>query len=177
MGRKVDPSQHPDFLAQLSNAEPILKDRLSLAPDGSFGVCVKPILPASDVEHLLSSLPSSQSANVLTDDLGCLWIRWENILVSQQVETIANSLKELSAESTKAKVLCAVFRFMPIIQPGEGTSYLVYLNDRQTFYPFCPTNENDRNSELELRIRTFLERELHIEKDLTRWMALWGLPI
>ena len=34
-----------------------------------------------------------------------------------------------------------------------------------------------RNNELELQIRTFLGTDIPVEKDLSKWMALWGLPL
>ncbi|MGH9023496.1 MAG: PspA-associated protein PspAB, partial [Acidimicrobiia bacterium] len=61
---------------------------------------------------------------------------------------------------------------------GEGSScYLVYLYKRASFYPFAPLPERKRDGELELRVRGALGRDLPIEADLTRWFALWGLPL
>jgi hypothetical protein len=54
---------------------------------------------------------------------------------------------------------------------------MVYLLKQGTFYPFAPTSANQRDNELELRVRSFLENDLPIEKDLSRWMALWNLPV
>jgi len=54
---------------------------------------------------------------------------------------------------------------------------LVYLLKQGTFYPFAPTSKNQRDNELELRVRSFLEKDLPMEKDLSRWMALWNLPV
>ena len=54
---------------------------------------------------------------------------------------------------------------------------MVYLLKQGTFYPFAPTSGSQRNNELELRVRSFLDKDLPIEKDLARWMALWNLPV
>jgi len=54
---------------------------------------------------------------------------------------------------------------------------MVFLPRRGTWYPFAPIGAPGRNNELELSIRSFLDTGLPIEKDLSRWMALWGLPI
>jgi hypothetical protein len=53
----------------------------------------------------------------------------------------------------------------------------VYLFKQGTFYPFAPRDHNKRDNEFELRVRTFIGDDLPMEKDLSRWMALWGLPV
>lgn len=60
--------------------------------------------------------------------------------------------------------------------PGRR-AYLVYLYKRGTFYPFCPAGGEQRDNELELRLRGVLEGELAVEADLARWFPLWGLPL
>jgi hypothetical protein len=74
-------------------------------------------------------------------------------------------------------LLCAVFGFVPQSPPGEGDVRIVYLLKRGTFYPFAPRDGHRRDNELELRIRSFVDGDLPIEKDLTQWMALWDLPV
>ena len=75
------------------------------------------------------------------------------------------------------RLLCAVFGFVPKTPPGDGAVRLVYLLKQGTFYPFAPTGPTQRNNELELRVRSFLGDDLPIEKDLSRWMALWNVPV
>jgi hypothetical protein len=64
---------------------------------------------------------------------------------------------------------------------GQGSQrrrcYLVYLYKRGTFYPFAPREGERRDNELELRVRGALGGDLPIEPDLTRWFALWGIPV
>ncbi len=55
--------------------------------------------------------------------------------------------------------------------------YLVYLAKRGTFYPFAPMGNEQRDNELELRIRAVVSEDLPIEADLSRWFPLWDLPI
>jgi hypothetical protein len=55
--------------------------------------------------------------------------------------------------------------------------YLVYLAKRGTFYPFAPTGDEQRDNELELRIRAVVADDLPVEQDLSRWFPLWDLPI
>ena len=75
------------------------------------------------------------------------------------------------------RLLCAVFGFVPKTPPGDGAVRLVYLLKQGTFYPFAPTGPDQRDNELELRVRSFVGDDLPIEKDLSRWMALWNLPV
>ena len=55
------------------------------------------------------------------------------------------------------RLLCAVFGFVPQTPPGEGSVRMVYLLKQGTFYPFAPTGAEQRDNELELRVRSFLE--------------------
>ena len=54
---------------------------------------------------------------------------------------------------------------------------MVYLFKQGSWYPFAPIAAQDRNNELEPRVRSFLGTDLPMEKDLSRWMALWGLLV
>jgi hypothetical protein len=72
-----------------------------------------------------------------------------------------------------ASLLCSVIAF----QSPEGQRFgLVYLYKQGTFYPFAPTGKDRRDNAMELQIRGLLADELPIEKELGRWMALWGAP-
>ena len=55
--------------------------------------------------------------------------------------------------------------------------YLVYLAKQGTFYPFAPTGAEQRDNELELRLKGMLAEDLPIEPDLSRWFPMWDLPI
>jgi hypothetical protein len=55
---------------------------------------------------------------------------------------------------------------------------LVYLYKQGTFYPFAPLTEDGerRDNMLELQVRDHLAAELPMERDLQRWMSVWGAP-
>jgi len=53
----------------------------------------------------------------------------------------------------------------------------VYLAKQGTFYPFAPTGPEQRDNELELRLKGMLAEDLPIEPDLSRWFPMWDLPI
>ena len=54
----------------------------------------------------------------------------------------------------------------------------MYLYKRGTFYPFAPAGSGSRSRDnlLELQVRDLLAGEIAVEKDLTKWLALWGAP-
>ena len=58
-----------------------------------------------------------------------------------------------------------------------STSYIVYLYKRGTFYPFAPRSREQRDNELELRLKAVLQSDLRMEAELDRWFPLWGLPV
>ena len=55
--------------------------------------------------------------------------------------------------------------------------YLVYLAKQGTFYPFAPTGNEQRDTELELRLKSVLADDLPVEPDLSRWFPIWDLPV
>jgi hypothetical protein len=55
--------------------------------------------------------------------------------------------------------------------------YLVYLAKRGTFYPFVPSGKEQRDTELELRLRSILGNDLPVESDLSNWFPIWDLPV
>jgi hypothetical protein len=71
------------------------------------------------------------------------------------------------------QLLCSVFGF----DAGGRRCHLVYLYKRGTFYPFAPREGERRDNELELQVRGSVGGDLPIEPDLTRWFALWGIPL
>jgi hypothetical protein len=65
---------------------------------------------------------------------------------------------------------------VPFADPSGRKVGLVYLYKQGTFFPFAPNGPQSRDRLLELQIRDHLAGELPMEKDLSRWMALWGAP-
>ena len=56
--------------------------------------------------------------------------------------------------------------------------YFVYGFKTQSFWPFVPMGDGqERDNAQELELKAKLEKELTIEQDLTRWLALYDAPI
>ena len=54
---------------------------------------------------------------------------------------------------------------------------MIYGFKRGAFWPFVPLPDQKRDNALELDLKAKLERELPIEPDLTRWLALFDAPL
>ena len=119
------------------------------------------------------------------DDRGMRWIVLEdgnfNDLVSS-VYTVGNAI---GANEAGDNLLAAVFElyFTGTVEDNTYRSglrtYWIYRYDRKAFYPFVPTGENEgeRDRPTEARLGQNLRKHgLSIEKSLTEWMGLWGIP-
>ena len=73
------------------------------------------------------------------------------------------------------RVLCAVFGFS---DDRDRPLYWIYNYKRGAFSPFVPTgSDHGRDNERELVLRAQMADEMPVEAELTRWFALWGIPI
>ena len=125
------------------------------------------------------------SSEIHDDDRGMRWIVLEdgnfNDLVSS-VYTVGNAI---GANGAGDSLLAAVFElyFTGTVEDNTYRSglrtYWIYRYDRKAFYPFVPTGENEgeRDRPTEARLGQDLRKHgLSIEKSLTEWMGLWGIP-
>ncbi|HET9090517.1 MAG TPA: hypothetical protein VFN54_09555 [Acidimicrobiales bacterium] len=182
-GRTPQVQPKLDNLFALSTAALTLQSELDLVTSGQAGLCFKAgsgeasITSKADIEALLNFDEGKVAMSVTTDDLGFTWLVIHDGDIENLVTRIHGANTTLVEHGLGPRLLCAVFGFVPATEPGEGAVRLVYLLKQGTFYPFAPTGANQRDNELELRVRSFLEGDLPMEKDLSRWMALWNLPV
>ncbi len=182
-GRTPQVQPKLDNLFALSTAALTLQSELDLVTSGQAGLCFKAgsgeasITSEADIEALLNFDEGKVAMSVTTDDLGFTWLVIHDGDIENLVTRIHGANTTLVEHGLGPRLLCAVFGFVPATEPGEGAVRLVYLLKQGTFYPFAPTGANQRDNELELRVRSFLEGDLPMEKDLSRWMALWNLPV
>jgi PspA associated protein B len=81
---------------------------------------------------------------------------------------------EFSANGFGGQLLAAVFKF----EGGERPVYWIYGFKSGTFWPFVPTGEKqERDNARELSLKAQLEKELPVEQDLSKWLALYDAPI
>ncbi len=182
-GRTKQVAPQLDNIFALPTAALTLQSELDLVTSGQAGLCFKAgsgestITTDADIEELLNFDEVKNSFTLTTDDLGFKWLVVNDPTIDGLVTKIHAANTSMVEHSLGPRLLCAVFGFVPITPPGEGSVRLVYLLKQGTFYPFAPTGPNQRDNELELRVKSFLGTDLVIEKDLSRWMALWNLPV
>jgi len=134
--------------------------------------------------------PSSPGAAQLTvrhvgDSFGYRWILVEGGEIGDLVTRVHMVHSSLEDGGWSTQLLCSVFGFAPggPDAAADGTDvvrspvYLVYLAKRGTFYPFAPSGNEKRDTELEMRLRSILGSDLPIETDLSNWFPIWDLPI
>ncbi len=182
-GRTKQVAPKLDNLFALPSAALTLESELELVPSGEAGLLFKSgsgestITTDKEILDLLNFDESTGRVTLTTDDLGFKWLVVHDPDLEALVTRIHGANTSMVENGLGPRLLCAVFGFVPKTPPGEGSVRLVYLLKQGTFYPFAPTGPNQRDNEFELRVRSFLGEDLAMEKDLTRWMALWNLPV
>ncbi|HEY5024830.1 MAG TPA: hypothetical protein VII76_07625 [Acidimicrobiales bacterium] len=141
--------------------------------------------------------PAKPTVRHVGDKFGYRWIVVEAGAVDDLVTRVHMVHSSLQDAGWSTQLLCSVFGFAPGTAPVSGSAtetgapdasgstaetitrplYLVYLAKQGTFYPFAPTGPEQRDNELELRLKGMLAQDLPIESDLSRWFPMWDLPI
>ncbi len=182
-GRTKQVAPKLDNLFALPTAALTLQSELDLVTSGQAGLCFKAgsgeseITSDDDLRQLLDFDEGAVKVTYTTDDLGFRWIVLHDPDLESLVTRIHGANTTLVEHGLGPRLLCAVFGFVPAHDAAERAVRMVYLLKQGTFYPFAPTGADQRDNELELRVKSFLEHDLAMEKDLTRWMALWNLPV
>ena len=182
-GRTKQVAPNLDNLFALPTTALTLESELDLVSSGQAGLCFKggsgesTITTDDDIKQLLDFDETTNKVTITKDDLGFEWL----VVTDPDFEALVTRVHAANTSMVEhglgPRLLCAVFGFVAKTPPGEGSLRMVYLLKQGTFYPFAPTGPSQRNNELELRVKSFLGTDLPIEKDLSRWMALWNLPV
>jgi hypothetical protein len=182
-GRTKQVAPQLDNIFALPTAALTLQSELDLVTSGQAGLCFKAgsgestIATDADIKELLNFDEEKDSFSITTDDLGFKWLVVNDPTIDGLVTKIHAANTSMVEHELGPRLLCAVFGFVPATPPGEGSLRLVYLIKQGTFYPFAPSGADQRDNELELRVKSFLNTDLVMEKDLSRWMALWNVPV
>jgi len=125
------------------------------------------------------------SFEIHDDDRGMRWIVLEDGNFSNLVSSVYTVGNAITLNDAGDNLLAAVFElyFTGTVEDNTYRSglrtYWIYRYDRKAFYPFVPTGENEgeRDRLTEARLGQDLRKHgLTIEKSLTEWMGLWGIP-
>jgi hypothetical protein len=181
-GRKKLKGANLDRLFALSTARITLETELGLKPDRVAAVVFKPLSAGEfmqaerDIDELLGVAAADSGSKVRrrSDSFGFQWIVIHDSDFEDLVTTTHLVSSELQARGFGGQLLAAIFKF----RGGEHPVFLIYGYKTATFWPFVPTGkEQERDNAEELKLKAELEKELPIEPDLSRWLALFDAPL
>ena len=98
--------------------------------------------------------------------------------LEDQVAGVHTLASELEQNGFGGQLLAAAFRFDGGTFAPDEPVYWIYGFKTGTWWPFVPTGkEHGRDNARELELKAKLEKELPVEPDLSKWLALFGAPI
>jgi hypothetical protein len=181
-GRKKLKEPAADKLFALTTAAVSLDVECGLKPAGVAAVIFKPLSAGefsqvdADVEELLQSVAQGSGSKLerKKDSFGFDWVIVHDPDLEDQVAAVHAVASEFTARGFGGQLLAAAFKF----EGGERPVYWIYGFKRGTWWPFVPTGaKQERDNARELQLKAQLEKELPVEQDLSRWLALYDAPI
>ena len=184
-GRKQLKDAAGERLFAISTARITLETELDLRSTGAAGVCFKALSAGefvraeNELQQLLDAVAVESGSKLErhTDEFGFEWLVVRDSDFEDLVTTVHLVASELESRGFGPQLLAAVFPFERKGFDG-GRVYWIYGFKRGAFWPFVPKGEDkERDNAEELELKAKLEKELPIEQDLTRWLALFDAPI
>ncbi|MDQ2742716.1 MAG: hypothetical protein M3Z66_10555 [Chloroflexota bacterium] len=171
-----------DPLFGLPTATITLETEFDLQPTGGAAISFRPVSSAEftrlqrDIDSLLtiSTRDGPLQWHGFTDPFGYQWMILQTADFADLVATVHMVSRELEDSGFGEQLLASVFQFRDL--QGRAV-YWLYNYKRGAFYPFVPAGDKQRDNAYELRLSAVLGKELRIDQDLTRWYALWGIPL
>jgi len=172
----------PDRLFAISTAYVTMQTSLDITSRGGAAIVFQSLQTADfativkDMEEVVRATAGDSGTTVDTsvDPYGFSWLVLKGESFDDLVVGINAVATAIGDGGYGERLLCAVFAFAD----ASGRSlYLIYNFKRGAFYPFVPAGSQRRDNERELVLRAQLGSELPIETELSRWFALWGIPI
>jgi len=180
-GKKKLSEPKTDRLFALVTAAVTLETELGLKTAGRAAIAFKPQSSGEfrsafdDVDQLLEAVAAQGGSKIdrKSDQYGYDWIIVEDPELEDLVASANTLSSELTAKGFGSQLLAAMFRF----DGYEHPVYFIYGFKRGAWWPFVPSGDSKRDNAKELELKSQLERELPIEQDLTRWLALFDAPV
>ncbi|HTZ43198.1 MAG TPA: hypothetical protein VMB79_04995 [Jatrophihabitans sp.] len=184
LGRSRPAPPNLDQLFGVPSAAVTLQAATGFRPTGTGSVCFKAAEGGGftglreQVDQLLALDPGGYREQ--PDEYGFTWlVRTLPPPGPDQPADLAALVTDLHAVNSTladagfgAALLCTLIAFTD----GHRPLGLVYLFKRGSWYPFAPTGPEQRDTGLELQVRSVAADDLRIEADLTRWFPVYGAP-
>jgi PspA associated protein B len=169
-----------DNLFAISTARITMQSEMNLNPSSAAGLCFKPLESArydaarTEIEELLqlSSGETGTTYRISTDEFRFTWVVLEDPDFDDLVTGLHMVSETLIERGYGTYLLCAIFRF-----EGAKPVYWIYNFKQGRYYPFVPLPDKKRDNAMEFRMKSLLERELPVEKEVGMWYPLWGIPL
>lgn len=180
LGRSKPKQANLDALFALPDAGITLQSAMGFEPTGRGAVCFRATeglafdQTLADVVALLDN-DDDPDVELSSDEFGFAWLLARQPDLSALATDLHAVNTSLEGQGFGASLLCSLVSFTD----ASGRSLaLVYLYKQGTFYPFAPSRSGSqqRDNLLELQVRDLLTGEIPVEKELSRWLALWGAP-
>jgi hypothetical protein len=114
---------------------------------------------------------------ILIDTFGYLWVIIEGKNMEDQLAGVTAIGDIVYERGFADKLLATVIEFSNTSDNLCSIQYLIYNYRRNSFYPFIPLGQKNRDTEQEMKILSAVDQELRLEKDMTNWYPLWDLPL
>jgi hypothetical protein len=187
LGRRKPKAASSDRLFAIATGAVTLETEAGLRPSGSAGIVFKPLETADfgdvtrDLDELLRSAAADTGTKVeRTDDsFGYRWMTLRDPDLEDLVTSVNVVNESLEAAGYSEQLLCAVFPFEDASRGKANAQrvYWIFNYKRDSFYPFAPKGDKERDMEKELRLRSLMARELPLEREPERWFPLWDVPL
>ncbi|HEY4279835.1 MAG TPA: hypothetical protein VGM91_16535 [Conexibacter sp.] len=173
----------PDRLFAMTTANITFETELGIRSRGKAGIVFQ-ALATADFDQIVREMvevvraisdDSHTAVETSDDEYGYRWMVLRDDEFDDLVVGINAVSGAIEAGGYGERILCAVFAF----ENAQGRPlYFIYNYKRGAFYPFVPApGAQQRDSEVELRLKAQVGSELPIEGELERWFPLWGIPI
>jgi hypothetical protein len=185
-GRSKPKPAKLDSLFLVPSAAITLQTTLGLVATGDGAVCYRGAAGAgfataqADLVALVSEGPDAPRVTTTTDDFGFTWLELDHDPIDPADPDLTALCTGLHAVNSTLEeqgfgpgLLCSL---VPFVGADGRRVGLVYLYKQGTFYPFAPSGPQARDNLLEIQVRDALAKELPMEQDLSRWLAIWGAP-
>jgi hypothetical protein len=185
-GRRKLAQPAPDRLFAMTTAYVAMQAAQQVRSRGRAAIVFQSLATADfqsivrDMEEVVRATAADSGTTVQTseDSYGYSWM----VLSDEDFDDLVVGVNAVSTALVEGgygeRVLCAVFAFA---DNRDRPLYWIYNYKRGSFYPFAPgaggAGTHKRDNEQELVAKAQMGNELPVEPELTRWFALWGIPI